>query len=76
MRGEKDMSVRLMLEQVFADGAIANTTRKLFSTTNRRKPLENQMKKPVSGERVAEMSLSALLYYVLVGDGRRTDEFA
>ena len=70
------MSVRLMLEQVFADGAIANTTRKLFSTTNRRKPLENQMKKPVSGERVAEMSLSALLYYVLVGDGRRTDEFA
>ena len=70
------MSVRLMLEQIFADGAIANTTRNLLSTTNRRKPLESQMKKPVSGERVAEMSLAALLYHVLIGDGRNTDEFA
>jgi hypothetical protein len=75
--GEKRyMSVRLMLEQVFADGAIANTTRKLLSGANRRKPLEERMKKSVDGDRVAEMSLAALLYHVLIGDGRNTDEFA
>jgi hypothetical protein len=76
MRGERDMSVRLMLEQVFADGAIANTTRKLLSGTNWRKPFEERMNKSVDGERVAEMSLAALLYHVLIGDGRNTDEFA
>jgi hypothetical protein len=74
--GEKTMAGGLMLEQVFADGAIANGTRNLLATMNRRKGLEDQMKKSVSGERVAEMSLSALLYYVLMGDGRRADEFA
>jgi hypothetical protein len=74
--GEKFMSARLMLEQVFADGTIASTTRNILSTTNRRRSLENQMKKSVSGERAAEMSLSSLLYYVLIGEGRGADEFA
>ena len=70
------MSDGLMVEQMFADGSIAATTRNLLSTSQRAKPLEDRVKSLVDWERVSEMSLSALLYYVLMGEGRGADEFA
>ena len=70
------MVAKLKLEQVFADGTIANITRDMLSGLQRRNPLEERMKRTVDWERLAEMSLSALLFYVLIGDGGGTDEFA
>ena len=70
------MSDGLMLEQVFADGPIAAITRDMLSTTQRPKLLEERVRSLVDWERVSEMSLPALLYYVLMGDGRGADEFA
>ena len=76
MRREEYMPDGLMVEQMFDDGSIAATTRKMLSASQRAKPLEERVKSLVDWERVAEMSLPALLYYVLMGDGRSADEFA